>query len=443
MFYLIEIFNIISLFSKIDKIDKPGKQIIPQISPDIPYLSPQIFPDKSPSPSPSPPLLPLINRFCEMTTNNFCNELIESNFYDKTCYTEYDQHANLGCNAGGLKCCRFCEFGLYINITCVKSPSLPPYPFIPPTSPPLPPTPPCYPRPPTAPPPSLPPRSPRPCGTIIPNYCSKLVEKNYFDEDCFSYTDPFGNLGCNAGGLKCCRFCEFGYYENISCILSPSLPPYPPKNPLSLPTEKIFIPPKKSKIVFNVRIDSVIETFNRNIFKRRLLRKLHRSISISNIILRIRPGSLIVDVIILADDSVADTTMHIIENMTPKTMSDVLNISVAEFSAPIIENDKSEYMKNNLLIIMFILCVVSLFCIIVVIICNYKKLKKNVKKIIKLPSKTQTRQVTKQTELQLGDKVNFGHFVHEKTDSGLGLYKVDDIDIDRNSWGEFSGVQHV
>ena len=72
------------------------------------------------------------------------------------------------------------------------------------------------------------------CKIFIPKLCNTLIEPNYFDINCYSRDDVYGNLGCNAGGTICCRFCEFGHYKNISCIKSPSLPPlpyFPPKSP--------------------------------------------------------------------------------------------------------------------------------------------------------------------------------------------------------------------
>ena len=150
--------------------------------------------------------------------------------------------------------------------------------------------------------------------------------------NCYSYYDIYGNLGCNAGGLKCCRFCEFGDYINISCIESPTSPPPlpppisppplpsspPPKNPLVVPMPIIELPPKSSKIEFNMRIASTIETFDKDKFKRNLLKKLDKSISYKNILLRVRAGSLIVDIIILTNISIAQNTSTIITNMTPE-----------------------------------------------------------------------------------------------------------------------------
>ena len=303
---------------------KPILPILPKFpSPPIP------MPMK---PMPMQPITPMWPQYltdsCEEQIPNYCNDLTESNYFDPECFTYNDKYNNLGCNAGGLKCCRYCGFGPYINITCILSPNLPPRPPLPPK----------YPL------PLMPPLPPKPCGIIIPNYCDSLIEKNYFDQNCYSYNDYYGNLGCNAGGLRCCRFCEFGYYENISCILSPSSPPIPPtqpippNNPLVVPIKNIYIPPKKSIIRFNIRIDSVIETFNINMFKKRLQKTLHRSILLKNIRLRVRAGSLIVDIIILTDDKIAKNTVKTIENMTPTALSNVLNVTVAEFSNPIIEN---------------------------------------------------------------------------------------------------------
>ena len=207
-------------------------------------------------------------------------------------------------------------------------------------------------------PPSLPPPfAPKPCRTIVPNYCDSLVESHYFDVNCYSYYDIYGNLGCNAGGLKCCRFCEFGHYINISCIESPTSPPPspypisppplpslpPPLNPLIMLMPIIKLPPKSSKIEFNMRIASTIEAFDKNKFKRNLLTKLDKSISYKNILLRVRAGSLIVDIIILTNISIAQNTSNIIINMTPEILSNTLNVSVIEVSEPTIVNSESQY----------------------------------------------------------------------------------------------------
>ena len=312
---------------------------------------------------------------CETNIKNYCNSLTESHYFDANCFSPNNTYSygNLGCNAGGLPCCRFCEFGAYENISCIESPSPPP---TPPLIPPMPPTPPA---PPQQPPPPQPPHTPRPCGNRIPNYCGDLSEPNYFDPDCYSYNDMYGGLGCNAGGLKCCRFCGFGYYENITCSPSPSLPPAPPRNPLIMPIEDIYIPPKKSKIQFNIRIDSVIETFDKKRFKRKIRKVFKEKVEPENIIIRVRPGSLIVDVILLANTSIAKNTSSIIDNMTPVTLGNALNESVMELSTAVVANHVSN--KDEDIIIytafpLFMLSMISLISGSICLCCYYKKLKK-------------------------------------------------------------------
>lgn len=285
-----------------------------------------------------PPSSPLLLDSCNIIIPNYCDGLTEKHYFDVNCYSDNNSDGNLGCNAGGFKCCRYCEFGQYLNISCVESPSPPPSPLSPPDTPP---SPPILPNPPNIPPPSSPPYSPKPCRTIIPNYCDELIENHYFDIDCYSYNDIYGNLGCNAGGLKCCRFCEFGHYQNISCIESPSPPPSPvypppPKNPLVISIDDIVTLPEKAKIKFNIRIQSTVETFDRTKFKKNLRLVFDNSVSPENIILLIRAGSLIVDVTILTNISYVNDTSDIISNMTPIILSDVLNESVIELSSPIV-----------------------------------------------------------------------------------------------------------
>ena len=311
---------------------------------------------------------------CQANITDYCSSLTESHYFDSLCFSPNNTYSygNLGCNAGGLPCCRFCEFGQYENISCIESPSLPPTPPAQPPKPPLPPAPPI------SPPPPAPPYSPRPCGNIIYNLCDNLVEPHYFDPNCYSYNDVYGGLGCNAGGLMCCRFCGFGHYENISCIPSLSPPPAPPRNPLIMPIEDIFIPPKKSKIQFNIRINSNIETFDQKKFKRKIRKVFKEKIKPEHIIFRIRPGSLIVDVILLANTSIAENTSSIIDNMTPATLGNALNESVMELSQPIIEeNDLNiedkiiEYWEFPIFMLSSVLMICSSICIC----CYYKKLK--------------------------------------------------------------------
>ena len=97
------------------------------------------------------------------------------------------------------------------------SPSPPPLP--PPTSPP-PSAPDPSPPPPTTPLPSPPPKAPL-CGTITatPSCTGNTLELCYLDTRCkFQESDPYGGLGCNAGGVGVeCRFCGFGDFANIPC----------------------------------------------------------------------------------------------------------------------------------------------------------------------------------------------------------------------------------
>lgn len=338
-----------------------------------------------------PPLPPSLN--CQIENPVICNNLIETNYFDKNCFSDNDYYNNLGCNAGGYSCCRYCEFGLYTNISCIKSPSLPPHP---PYSPPSPLTPPSLPQPPSPPIPQAPPYPPKPCRNRVHGYCRNLVEKNYYDEDCYSYNDPYGNLGCNAGGLMCCRFCGFGYYKNISCFESPSAPPIPPRAPLKISMENIIVPlkPDKSKVEFNIRIESTIETFNQNYFKKKLRNFIDRSISLKNIILRVRAGSLIVDVIIITNSSSAENTTDFINSVNTTVFSEALNVTVIEISDPNIVNyeETSELLVENsdptltnsvifiIVILLLISCVTSKYLINRKCRCKIKK-NKNTKTV--------------------------------------------------------------
>lgn len=296
---------------------------------------------------------------CETNHTNYCGSLVEHNYFDSSCYTDNKTHnyGDLGCNAGGLLCCRFCEFGLYENITCINQPPAPPMP----------------------PAPNAPPHSPRPCSTVPAKSCDSLVESNYFDITCHAHDDMYGGLGCNAGGLKCCRFCGFGNYKKISCFKSPAPPPAPPRNPLIMPIEDIYIPPKKSKIEFNIRINSEIEVFDKMRFKRKLRKVFNEKISYEHIILRVRPGSVIIDVILLTNASIADNTTSIIDNMTPATLGVALNETVIELSSPIVVNNDQDENLNAPTYSMFPLFMLSMtatLCMSICLCCYYGKIKR-------------------------------------------------------------------
>jgi len=280
------------------------------------------YPSLPPNPVLPPSLPPMLPKTCE-TSSEDCSSLMEKNYFDVNCFTSNDTYYNLGCNAGGFRCCRFCEFGPYINISCIVSPNLPP-------------NPPNLPTPPNFPSPLFP---PKPCENK-PNYCYRLQEKSYFDVNCESYNEIYSNMGCSAGGIKCCRFCEFGQYINIPCVKSPSPPPSPPspRNPLIIPIDNIVLEPKKAKIDFHMRIESTIDLFNKNRFKRNILSRFNRFVRPEHIIINVRAGSLIVDITILTNISTTENTTDIIDTFTPTVLSEVLNVTVVELSPPTVEN---------------------------------------------------------------------------------------------------------
>jgi hypothetical protein len=196
------------------------------------------------------------------------------------------------------------------------------------------------------------------CKTFIPNLCDRLYEPNYFDVNCYSNEDPYGGLGCNAGGLICCRFCEFSHYKSVPCILSPSLPPRPPpppssppspppKNPLIMPIGDPIIEPDKSKVNFHMRIDSDIESVDKNKIELNIFKMFNRYVSRQFIKINFRPGSLIVDVSILTNTSIVENTSHIIETFTPIELSNSLNITVVELTPPLIVNYHEEIEDFN------------------------------------------------------------------------------------------------
>lgn len=290
-------------------------------------------------------------------TTGHCKAVTENNFFDPECGLGL-----LGCNAGGLNCCRFCGFGVYENVTCPASPPV------------RPPAPPSIPSPPFPPVPSSPPFPPKPCRRPARWRCDSSVENNYFDSECYSYSDKYGGLGCNAGGLKCCRFCGFGVYGNITCPIGPPVPPAPPRMPLVIEPIDVFIPPRKSRIEFNIRIRETIETFDKPKFKRRL-RKVFKKVPEEDINIRVRPGSIIIDVTLIANDTIVDNTTGIINGMTESTLSEALNVSVIELSSPVTTvpepiEEEPVYSSFPLFMLSMVLCM----CTSVTFCCNYKRL---------------------------------------------------------------------
>ena len=122
--------------------------------------------------SPPPPIdvdegMPCSPRVAAAT----CAGPTEPCFLDKRCADpDTDPDGGLGCAAGGHTLCRFCEFGAYSSIGC-----------------------------------------PMPCSEVPGPDCAGPEETCYLDERCRAAPlDPFGGLGCNAGGYSRCRFCGFG-----------------------------------------------------------------------------------------------------------------------------------------------------------------------------------------------------------------------------------------
>ena len=59
-----------------------------------------------------------------------------------------------------------------------------------------------------------------PCTVIPAPDCAGPSEPCYLDQRCkpgAAHLDPYGGLGCAAGGHELCRFCGFGPYDGIEC----------------------------------------------------------------------------------------------------------------------------------------------------------------------------------------------------------------------------------
>lgn len=55
-------------------------------------------------------------------------------------------------------------------------------------------------------------------ATSAAGTCAATSEPCYFDARCKpGASDPYGGLGCNAGGHTVCRFCGFGAYKGVPC----------------------------------------------------------------------------------------------------------------------------------------------------------------------------------------------------------------------------------
>ena len=262
----------------------------------------------------------------------------------------------------------------YFRIRFPPSPSPPPPNIIPPPMTPFPNTPPF--------PPGIPLNA---CKKFIPNLCDVLREPNYFDVNCYSNDDPYGGLGCNAGGLICCRFCEFSQYSNVPCILSPSLPPSPflppapppstpPKNPLIISIGEPIRDPDKAKVNFHMRINSNIESINKFDIENKLFNIFNR-VPPKYIQINFRPGSLIIDVSILTNSTLIQNTSNVIDTLTTVELSEVLNVSVIELTPPLVENYiSSQEIINNKRLYNTLIGAILIFCIN--LFCLYRCIKK-------------------------------------------------------------------
>lgn len=257
--------------------------------------------------------------------------------------------------------------------------------------------------------PPAPPNLPSDICSYYPNYCHLLHENNYYDKNCFTNSDPYGGLGCNAGGLICCRFCEFSQYSSIPCIQSPSLPPSPPplpsfppspsyppmfpppNNPLVIKIDDKVIRPDKAKVKIHMRIRSTIESFDKSKFIRNFKNIFKKSISPDNIKINIRPGSLILDISVTTNLTIVENTSSFVETLSPDILSKELNMSVSEVSSPEImlyEPNKIHPLHISILIGVLIILIMGILYLVVKYI--FKKRNKKIKKKTEL-FKTDTR----------------------------------------------------
>lgn len=251
--------------------------------------------------------------------------------------------------------------------------------------------------------PPAPPNLPHNICSYYPNHCYLLHEPNYYDKNCFSNNDEYGGLGCNAGGLICCRFCEFNQYKDVPCIKSPSLPPLPPpspltppspspppsppppNNPLVLPIKDIVINPDKAKVHLHMRIQSTIESFNKRNFVKKFRKIFRHSISPDNILVFVRPGSLILDISVTTNVSIVDNTSYFMETFTPTLLSEELNMTVTEISEPEIIKYKENFFDYTEYIYLAIPISLLLFLITICFYKKYMKIKKqNLEKQIQI-----------------------------------------------------------
>lgn len=190
-------------------------------------------------------------------------------------------------------------------------PSLPPAPPIsPPPSPP--------PPPPLLPPPSTPPgEEPLPCTAIVGAACAGPDEPCYRDERCSpTYTDdPFGGLGCGAGGHGLCRFCGFGLYLEVQC--------------------------PRDLIAFEVIVSGTVETFDEAAYASSLAALV--GVAVDDIALTVTPASVAVIAVITTNATAArvaiTATLHA---LTPASASSALAVAVIGLVPPIVTSEAEQ-----------------------------------------------------------------------------------------------------
>ena len=130
-----------------------------------------------------------------------------------------------------------------------------------------------------------------------------------------SVSDPYGRLGCNAGGHAGCRFCGFGDYMQIPC---PGDEPPP-------------APPAFSSVVLTAVIEMDFVDFDQDRYKRGLAARL--GAELKDIQLDVTVGSLVVDATVMSSSAESSAQLAAaMELITPEELSASTGAAVASLT---------------------------------------------------------------------------------------------------------------
>jgi len=143
---------------------------------------------------------------------------------------------------------------------------------------------------------------PLPCTVVADPVCAGPKERCYRDERCAAAgTDPHGGLGCGAGGWERCRFCGFAQYEDVEC-------PQP-------------------KLVLDLTVAGTIEEFDPTQFAKYLAVFLF--VSRDRIQVEATSASVLVTAVVImeSNDQAAEAQLRL-DTLSPTAASDLFNTTV-------------------------------------------------------------------------------------------------------------------